>query len=400
MALKELFDRHGFQKNPFGTFLAEHEDELDEWFVAPPFLRILSGDDGTGGPIRPASNVVFGARGSGKTALRIKLEHELVRRARNALVLRYVAFTNPLASTDEPTVSDHVEELLRLGTIELLGLCEESRKRYSDLSRPQRAEFRGLVTRYYEDMPFEEQAVYTTELSPIASRLPSLKEGARAAVKAYNAIISMMKVERIDPITWSPESSDAPDRGKPHLRMRRFWSLARAMGLDSIWVLLDRVDETPQTQTPEGIFKCVSALLLDQQLMEFSQGRTQVMCFKIFLTMPDEVGELLNKAKFRRDRIKVKTIEWSRKDLNHALTRRLAHFSNRNIFNFDEICEEDRSGTHDRLLDECNLRPRTLFRMPYEILHAFEERDDPTAMKLDGGSIDKGIKAALSEVLE
>lgn len=91
------------------------------------------------------------------------------------------------------------------------------------------------------------------------------------------------------------------------------------------------------------------------------------MCFKIFLSHQAEVRRLLEQNRFRKDRIVVRDIEWRRSELKTAFERRLAHFSGNRVLSFDEICEPALGGTEDKLLDECQLRPRTLFRMAHEI---------------------------------
>jgi hypothetical protein len=160
-----------------------------------------------------------------------------------------------------------------------------------------------------------------------------------------------------------------------------------------VWVLVDKVDETPGVQTPEAIFRCISNILLSQALLEFAEDGVPALCFKVFLTRPDELKAQLKQAGFRTDRVKVDTIRWLRKDLDTAFTRRLGHFSNKQTLHFDEVCSPTlKKGTHDRLLDECGLRPRTLFRMCAEILAEFAITAQAAETSLDQQSIETGIK--------
>jgi hypothetical protein len=183
------------------------------------------------------------------------------------------------------------------------------------------------------------------------------------------------------------------------LKLQRFWSVATALQLEEVWVLVDKVDEAPGTQTAPAIFDCIADLLLAENLMEFRVGEKQVMCFKVFLTHPRELQHLLKSAGFRTDRIKSESIAWSRKDLDSALTKRLVHFSNHNIGNFSELCAQDAQQTHDRLLDECDLRPRTLFRMAHEIFCELQRSGDSTADKLSKSMVDAGIRTAKEAVV-
>jgi len=104
MGLDHLIEYHRFKSHPFATWMAEDETvDLRHWFVDPPFLQALLGDTGSHGRgIHVSSDRVFGMRGTGKTALRVRLEQELVARNADALVLRYSDFSPALESGSRP----------------------------------------------------------------------------------------------------------------------------------------------------------------------------------------------------------------------------------------------------------------------------------------------------------
>ena len=225
------------------------------------------------------------------------------------------------------------------------------------------------------------------------------KHGTRAVVEAYNTTISVLKREKIVPADWTPEAAAKANPALPALRLRRFWSLARSLGVGSAWVLVDGVDEATGVADPQAIFDCVADLLLAQSVLEFRQDDTQVLCFKIFLTRPEDIVPRLDAAGFRRDRVKTESIAWTRKDLDTVLRRRLAHFSGNQVLHVDEICALDAAGTHDRILDEARLRPRLMFRIAHEILSCFQRNSGPGESLLDRTSVDGGIKAAQASYL-
>jgi hypothetical protein len=285
----------------------------------------------------------------------------------------------------------HTDEILRLGTISLLAMWFQSKERYEKLGIMQRAELAGLVIEYYDVLPPSSKQLYTSTLSPYAGPALSIaKTLGQSVVDGYNAFISILKKEKIEPTKWGASAAES-DKGDPIIRLQRFWSLSQAMGIENIWVLIDGVDEHPSVRTGEAIFQCVAEILLNQRLIEFRDQDKQVMCFKTFLTRPDELRPLLDHEKFRKDRIPVRIIAWKRRDLDLALKRRLAHYSNRAVLSFDDICDPRLKGTHDRLLDECGLNPRTLFFMAYQILAAFQNAEEGVS-KLDRESIEDGIK--------
>jgi hypothetical protein len=348
MSLTDLLEHHHFRSHPFDAWIAEDETALQKWFVAPPFQnRILGYEQRKDITPRPRSHVIFGKLGAGKTAICKKVESELLERAPNSLVLRYKDFSNPLGSSERPSITAHIEEILRLATTELIGFWTKLPDRYPRLGVIQKAELAGLVNHYFESLPLETKWHYTYKLSPIAGRLLStVKSGGHALVDTYNATISVIKKEKIEPTIWDNSDSSDVGKGNPHLRLQRFWHLANAFGVESIWVLVDRIDESPGLTKGEAIFKCIADLLLSQRIMLFrDQYDKQVICFKVFLSRPEYVLPLLKEEDFRLDRIETHTIDWNRKDLDKALTRRLAYYSYDKTLSFDEICDPDAQGT-------------------------------------------------------
>lgn len=402
MGLARLLMKHGFATSPFDSWTAESEAQLPQWYVPPTFLSTLLGlpigADPKVAPI-PRSHVVFGRPGDGKTALRIVLERDIVARAPNALLLRYLDLTPVLAASPQPTLAGHVDEILKLGTIALIGRWFEVADVYKSLSSPVKRDLAWLVDAYYDRLPpqVKDQYAQLTVLGPRATAL--VKQGIRAAVEAYNATIAVLRMEQIKPTSWGAATAGSPPQDTPFLRLQRFWGVASAFGVPNIWVLVDKVDEAPGVQSAEAVFRAISSILLTQNLLEFSVDTKQVLCCKVFLTRPTEVQSHLKAAGFRMDRVKTEEIRWARKDLNDALTRRLGHFSGKTVLHFDTICAPQAQGTHDKLLDRCDLRPRTLFRMAHEILAEFDLTSDFAAEKLDLQSIEHGIDRGLKSVV-
>ncbi|MFM7809316.1 MAG: hypothetical protein ACKPEA_15510, partial [Planctomycetota bacterium] len=74
MNAEEFLERHGLAVNPFAAEDAVQDAVLGratEAWRHPDFAKIL------GDPAHPSPTVVFGERGSGKTALRLQMERAL-----------------------------------------------------------------------------------------------------------------------------------------------------------------------------------------------------------------------------------------------------------------------------------------------------------------------------------
>ena len=392
MALDDLLRRHGFSQHPFQTWTAENEPERDlgQWFVSPPFYDDVLGRVGTG-PIRPTSHVVFGSPGAGKTALRKMVERDLLASVPAYLIIRYTNFSRVLKAPGRPPAHRHVDEILRLGTIGLLAYWLQWPDRYDKLNAQERAELAGLVLEYYESLPLDAKHSYTSTLSPYAGRALTLLKGSyRTIVEGYNGVISVLNKEKIEPTKWATptEGSESAD---PVSRLERFWYLAKALGLEGVWVLVDSVDEHPLANSGLAIFEAMAELLLNLRILEFREGDKQVICFKVFLTRPAEVLPLMEQAYFRKDRVAIRTIEWTRRDLDFALQKRLAHYSNNHVLSFDDMCDSALKGTHDKLLDAAQLRPRVLFRTAYEVFAVFQRTAAPGLSKIDRDSVTEGL---------
>lgn len=395
MAKEHLLRHFLFHDDPFDTWTAEAERELlDNWFVEPPFIRALLGNTALKpDEFRPRSNLIFGRRGTGKTALRLRLETELSAKAPRAMVIRYLDLGPALRKGPKPSQSAHVEQILSVATMELIGFIALDRERYQQLQGAQRAELFGLVAHYYDALSPDVRSTYQTELSPIAGRLGIAgKQFGKTAVDLYNGVINVIKLEKVQQTSWALPS-DA-DQDYPITRLQRFYSLANAAGVDSMWVMVDGVDEIEKVRSPQQIFDALSGILLSHRLLEFAQGGRETICFKCFLTHPQELKPLLKSEDFRFDRIDSYDIALTRGDINRAFVKRLSYFSNGKVTDFDSLCGPDAQSTHARLLNDCGDSPRMLFKMCNKILFAFDKSDQTESHLLDRASIDEGIQLA------
>jgi hypothetical protein len=136
MNLKRFFDHWNLKENPFQAEEAKDDSVyrriLDEAMPHPDFEKIY------GSPVQPSTAVVFGEKGSGKTAMRLLIEQRIQAHNRNApgercWIIRYDEL-NPmldrLAHAVDPgnaektlggiRLSDHQDAILSLGTTRLL----------------------------------------------------------------------------------------------------------------------------------------------------------------------------------------------------------------------------------------------------------------------------------------
>jgi hypothetical protein len=172
----------------------------------------------------------------------------------------------------------------------------------------------------------------------------------------------------------------------PREILHRFCRLIRAMGWESVYVLLDRVDELAATADKvEGAVELLQPLVADQPLLAMPH-----IAFKFFL--PIEVGSALQERVYiRRDRVCWHTIGWTWEDLTKLIQLRLRCFSEDNVTRFEDLCAPDaRYAVMDRLLDVCEWSPRNLLRLCRSVIQHHVEHA-PTTLLLSRSDVTNAV---------
>jgi len=142
MNIDAFFAQHGLEANPFCAEEARQDrvfEKIEHACRHPEFEKIIGDLD------RPSSAVVFGERGSGKTALRMQIEDTITRANDEQadgrrLVLAYDEFNDvlsnlcdstemldPADAVSSITLSDHLDAILMLATRPLVDAVKSSK---------------------------------------------------------------------------------------------------------------------------------------------------------------------------------------------------------------------------------------------------------------------------------
>lgn len=161
-------------------------------------------------------------------------------------------------------------------------------------------------------------------------------------------------------------------------------ALVRTLGFQSIYVLLDKPDETEQTgNNPEATYRLIQPMLRDLELLGI-----EGYGFKFFLW--DKVEEYY-RGDARPDRIPQYQLWWKRQALQRVLTSRLKAFSNEKITSFNSMVSSGKHYDVDAAL--CllaNGSPRNLIRL-CERVFAMQAERDPESKSIDLGAIEQGV---------
>jgi len=315
--------------NPFALYEAERElgpaeggvPILSHLFVNRPYLYRVLGD-----PAAPAPAFLFAGRGCGKTATRamVAYEGQYGRLRRRVLIVHYTDF-QPLFSSEtrsvaQITVRDHVRAVLRAGL----------------------------------------QAV-ADQLLPHA--IVHLAPHDRALLRAYSRAFAAPIVEYdiASVVREEPAPIDCEAMLDREL-LETFGELVAKLGREAVYVLVDRVDEFPETVgDPGAVAALLRPLVLDQGALEAPR-----YAFKFFL--PAEVDEALHEA--RTDRVEWQTVLWDRTSLSELIEMRLCYYSDDLVPRMEELLAPDiRYKAMDWLIDGCRRSPRNLLRLCNLVVH-------------------------------
>ena len=284
----------GLSGNPFSRRQADADDNLPRYFhLFIPYFDELLGI--TGGPLHTA--IVFGEQGSGKSALRQMMGHYASRLpdGRSVLAIPYTDFALLAEKADRGkriTPRDHVEQIIKIG---VRTLAQAIRGGDVSLSSSATEDDRLELWKYISN--------FESSLSRPQWRLLS----------------NLLETES------SPSTDDMP---LPESYVEMFYGFCNAVrifGYETVWVLVDRIDEDPLTAGDTNLaLQILTPLLTDLRLVEPPNG---LAAFRFFLDTSFKDLLKADSAVRIRDRFASYTLEWQKEDLLALIEKRMEVFS-------------------------------------------------------------------------
>lgn len=347
----------GFSRgNPFATAEADQERALlPEFFVDVEGYERIKGNK---------TIIVFAPRGGGKSALRVVLASQAAPIVAEAatLAVEFTDFDALIAKQRDGkdiAIDDYVPRLLRTGVRALLDtfcgdLNTEADAEKKDLDRrarahraaavspPTRSRLAHLLRQYYPSL-LEPAALYerlTALDSTFAPAWPEFFEamvGRRLGQLVGKSVLSTDKRAGLladlndypeTPVDIAATATEA---------MESFVRLARAVELAPVQFLIDRLDELEETvDAPQTQADLLEPLLAHLPLLE-----TAGLAFKFFLSR-EARDILMGRPTIRRDRLtdQAVTVSWRRDQLKYMLDERLAVYSDGQIYDLTQLCQE------------------------------------------------------------
>lgn len=343
----------GFSRgNPFTTREASGEaSALVQYFVLRPGFG-----DVVGSARQPRSALLCARRGAGKTTSRLALELQCRAGQMDAPVLpvSYVDFERPLGAAGAPewiTPTHHTDEIVRLGLLALFDALAERPERAVGFVGGLRRQLVAYLSHYtdrLDDVGLDEWLAGRGMLSETC-QAEALRRGAVPSGDTFLRFLAGLL---------GAERAALLPAGGPTETFAAFLRLARRAGFESVYVLIDRVDEQePMAGDPEQAAALVAPLVGDLVLMDVAHA-----AFKFFIT-PEVLAALsarLGRA-FRPDRLVVRDISWDVAALQELLDRRVSVFSDGLLPSLDAVAEM--GGVTAQLAAAADGSPRDLLRL-------------------------------------
>ena len=303
---------------------SEDEPLLSSYFVPPPYFATVMGDTA-----HPHSNVVFAPRGGGKTAQRlmIELQSETV----NFLCITYdLTELPPEASLDGANWEFHISHICRRILLAILVAIEEDRFQVELLDLVQRALLVDLVRKHLGTLSEQE---FKWGLAAVKT----FGDKASDIWRKYGGVIALTISALMAKVGLGAQSLEGI-QGSLALRddslrnnFERLVEIVRSLGFTSLYVLVDKVDESSLTRgDARRSFDYVKALLTDLPTLE-----TRGVAFKFFLW--DQLAPMLATEGGRPDRIPQVMLHWTQDELKQMLSQRLSTYSSGAVTSLNQM---------------------------------------------------------------
>ncbi|MEO9629022.1 MAG: hypothetical protein ABJG14_01120 [Sulfitobacter sp.] len=358
----------GLQADPFQSTNAADEPEIAEYFVPPPYFQAVLGD-----PSQPKSQVVLAPRGGGKTAQRVMIEQSS-KGSKDFLCIVYDEFLLPeKAQIGDIDLNYHIRNVNELLTLAILLECSTGNVGKEDLPKELTSVLKQAIEIYLGE--------YSQQLhSSSIGKFKNLGDKASDIWDSYGGKISLLvdgvlTYFGVDAVDLSKLARNPENYEQSHqFYLRKLSEIAIILGYKSVYVLIDRVDETGLTNADaQKAYDFIKPLISDLHILE-----TPNVAFKFFLW--DQMRSYYIADGARPDRIKMYSLDWSVSEISKMLTARLNAFSEGKVQSLNEIvnCELD---AHMLVSYIAASSPRDMIRVGGRIV------DEQVRMEPDGETI-------------
>ncbi len=368
-------DNFGFKESPFDLYVAEREPKIDEYAVRPPYFeetrRRIAG---------VSSYILFGFRGSGKSATRITAEKDAWKAfsegAKSPLLVSMIDFDSILKDTAVADVVLHdIVTRVAFLSIEALLLWisnqREKEKIVDLLDEDELKAFVLAVKAYYLSVPEQERALSQEDTMKILQQ-NWINVSKDWIDRKWNGIANIIGILTSAVASNKLGSSDmskdvaallSRDKSPQSCRstLSKIVELVRIFGFSGVCVFVDKVDEHTKTQrSSDETTRLIHPVLSQVQFMEIDG-------FAWIFFLWDKVKAKLSSEGLsaRLDKFAHSEVSWSKDFLQIMIEKRLDYYSEKKFSKLDGMCENpsDASRYLDDIISLVQSSPRELVRL-------------------------------------
>ncbi|MEC9490102.1 MAG: hypothetical protein UMU04_04075, partial [Halanaerobiales bacterium] len=324
----EYFNELGFIRDPFASTNALHEDMLKDYFVYPDYFYSLLGSFE-----KPKSSIVLAPRGTGKTAQRKMIEY--LSEEKNELIsIIYDSFPiEDMNDVRNVTFEKHVNKIIEFLLIALLTKLDKENK--SDiLDENEKKKLIKLINNYFSGINNNEIDIAINSIKGFGDKLYDfwLKAG-NSITSIINAILTKNGIGNVD-FTSNTKKNKEIKNSKLVNILDFIEKIFGDLGVEAIYVLIDRVDENRLTNNDSNkSYRLIKPIISDLPLLE-----RENIVFKFFLW--DKIQEHWHDD-IRTDRIEIYNMKWQLEKIKKLISERLKAFSNGKINKLKQILNVD-----------------------------------------------------------
>lgn len=409
--MKELYNNLGFFMHPFTSFSAEEEVEyldeiayLNDFFNPPKYFNSLYTELKNG-----ASRFIFGERGSGKTALMLRLKRTLEKEGVFTVLIDDYDAVN-LKNNSKQILIKILQNCVTILSVRLL----KSPGFIKKLSNIEKEKLSFFITVFFKSLSrkeFEEicnkvagvktkniiKLVYNRIICRTVNQIISssieivsslikktLSLDFNPSIVIYKEYLPEIKIEQI-----ADSKVDASEISYEKLKdlLKDLTIIIKKLGFKCTTIFFDRIDEFRLLEGKvDKIVNFVQEILQDTSLLLMSNI---AFAFIIWNRLRIE----LNAEGVRFDKFKPRDISWDREDIEKILDKRLFFFSIGKVKTRDLI---KKPKDHKNILNMSNNSPRDLLRL-MSYIYDEQANEDIGVKFLYSKNVSKGIKKFVKE---
>lgn len=378
MTYESFISRRGFTEDPFAFTDSDRENRLSDYFVPPPYFAGVMGT-----PSSPEPSIVFAPRGGGKSAQRRMVEEASQDLAAPFLCITYSNFESVGGTT--PSIAEHHLALSRLLTLAMLSELQADETGVMYLDEHERQVLKVAAQVLLSSLTADEFRIAMSSIKTVGDKAGELwrKYGGVVAV-AIAALLAQAGMKGVNLPAGLVAQAESLEASAQYFFVELI-KMSKKLAWQSVYILIDRVDETTATVTnPSAAFELISTLATNLPTLELPG-----VGFKFFLW--DQLRPMFLANGGRTDRVMVFELHWTVPELVDMLTKRLEAFSGGAVHSFNELLAPVLSlNLHLLLANLCYGSPRDMIRMAKQII-AEATRSDGTAENVSADALWAGI---------